>query len=233
MFCPDSEFPAPYYVLDLSVDEVQKIGDFGDVWLWHMDAEEDMLVAIEIDWDKHPPEVQQTKLTFTGQLLDKKHFSLLPSGRGPEETRFRADPWRFGRTFGHKTVTRLHSVDDDVMMDLIYDHAVDKLSLLRINHSVPPKATLFIQTFALLTPYISYQLNLRRERFHICNTANSTSALHRYQPDCREFISDEITPIGDREVLGLVSDYGIQLWFFNPNFVPELPDEYSFRAKRM
>lgn len=36
-------------------------GPFLNLWLWHADAEDNVLVTFEIDWDAHPPEVQQTK----------------------------------------------------------------------------------------------------------------------------------------------------------------------------
>lgn len=41
--------------------------------------------------------------------------------------------------------------------------------------------------------------------------------------------SDEIDKaFGDREVFGLATDIGIQLWFFNPNFAPDLPGTGPF-----
>ena len=30
-------------------------------------------------------------------------------------------------------------------------------------------------------------------------------------------------PFGDREVFGVATKDGIQFWFFNPNFTPDLP----------
>lgn len=33
---------------------------------------------------------------------------------------------------------------------------------------------------------------------------------------------------GDHEVFGVSSEEGVQLWFFNPNFVPGLPDARPF-----
>lgn len=33
---------------------------------------------------------------------------------------------------------------------------------------------------------------------------------------------------GDHEVFGVANEDGIQLWFFNPNFTPDIPDAESF-----
>jgi len=96
--------------------------------------DEDDLVAIEIDWDKRPLEVQQTRLAFTGELLDKKHFSLSLSGRSLDNTKLGL----IGRTFGHKAIIRV--TDENAMLDLVYDRAVDKLSLRLIDWPSPPKA---------------------------------------------------------------------------------------------
>ncbi|KAL1990764.1 hypothetical protein VTN49DRAFT_6603 [Thermomyces lanuginosus] len=46
-------------------------------------------------------------------------------------------------------------------------------------------------------------------------------------------LSPEEGPIrvfGDHEVFGLASDDGAQLWFFNPNFVPDVPNAHPFLA---
>jgi len=34
-------------------------------------------------------------------------------------------------------------------------------------------------------------------------------------------------PIGDREVLCLISHEGIRLWFFNPSVVPDFLDDFT------
>lgn len=220
------EPPFPIYIWDLSEDQIRKIGDFGDVWLWHMDAHENVLVTFEIDRNKRPLEVHQTKLTLTGQLLDKKHFSLSVSGRGLDDSKLIKDI----RPFGRKTVTRLISMDEDVMMELMYDHAVDKLSFRWIDHLLPPKTTELSRLCEMLTPHVSYQWNSDLNGFHVCNTANGTSSMHSYQADIREVTPSEKQPFGDREVVGLVSPDGIQLWFFNPNFAPDFPKQFAFRA---
>lgn len=40
----------------------------------HMDPDENILVAFEIDWDPDPPNVQQTKWALTGRLLDTQQM---------------------------------------------------------------------------------------------------------------------------------------------------------------
>ena len=35
---------------------------------------------------------------------------------------------------------------------------------------------------------------------------------------------EAVKPFGDQEVFGLAGDGGVELWFFNPNFVPDLRD---------
>lgn len=67
-----------------------------------MDVDENILVVFEIDWEKRPPEVQQTKWALTGGLLDKKHFPLSLSGCDLHETKLQPRH-RSSRTFGHKT----------------------------------------------------------------------------------------------------------------------------------
>lgn len=252
--------PTPIYIWDLSTDDIQEIGSFCELWLWHMDVDENVLVTFEIDWDKYyPPEVQQTKWTLTGRLLDRKHFHLPPPGRRVDEVGF--PPGGLSpnhRTFGHKTVTQLFSRTDDklTMMDLMYDYAIDKLSLRWNDEALPIETTDSTEFCELIiphmiTPYITYQWIHHLNRFDICNAADGTITLHPYQLDIREVrtcdkvipnsrprarfgteLSEQprMLPLGDREVFALVSYDGIQLWFFNPNFVPNVPGTMPFRA---
>lgn len=195
------EPPFPIYIWDLSVDQVRKIGDFGDVWLWHMDADENVLVTFEMNRSKRPLEVQQTKLTLTGQLLEKKQFSLSVSGPGLDDPKLIKDI----RPFGRKTVTRLASMNEDVTMVLMYDHAIDELSLRWIDHLLPPKTTELSRLCEMLTPHIFYQWNSDLNRVHVSNTATGTSSMRSYQADVREVTPSEKQPFGDREVLGTQS----------------------------
>lgn len=39
-----------------------------------------------------------------------------------------------------------------------------------------------------------------------------------------------IVPFGDHEVFGLASNDGVQIWFFNPHFAPDLPDAQPVSA---
>lgn len=67
----------PVCVWDLSSNHFQKIGTFSSLSLYHVNTSENLLVLFEINWEKQPPEVQQSKWTIsTGQLREKKIFHL-------------------------------------------------------------------------------------------------------------------------------------------------------------
>lgn len=55
------EQPHPIAVCNMRTGQWHETGPFLNLWLWHADAEDNVLVTFEIDWDAHPPEVQQTK----------------------------------------------------------------------------------------------------------------------------------------------------------------------------
>lgn len=92
----------PIYIWDLRANKVHEVGSFRDVSLWHMDVDKNILVIFQIDWDRNLPEVQQTKRTLTGELLDRKHFHLPLSGDWPEGMRFIPARESRRRTFGQK-----------------------------------------------------------------------------------------------------------------------------------
>lgn len=149
------------------------------------------------------------------------------------------------RTFGHKTITRLYLTDDrKFVMDLMYDYTGDKLSFQWIDHPLP----LDSWSWDMLTPYITYEWNSRVSRLDIYNTTNGTTTMNSRQIDIREVCSSELLHehshqsniedgiahvqlAGNSEVLCLASDEIIQLWFFNPKFVPDLLDSTSFPTK--
>lgn len=68
-------------IWDLSSDSFRKLGRFSDLWLWHIGPDGDMLVAFEVDWGKYPLEVQKTKWTLGGWLLERNRFLLSRSDR--------------------------------------------------------------------------------------------------------------------------------------------------------
>lgn len=50
------------HVWNVTSNHIQKkIGQFTDLWLWHVNTDENMLVTFEIDMDMDPPLVQQSK----------------------------------------------------------------------------------------------------------------------------------------------------------------------------
>lgn len=149
------------HIWDLGADQVGQIGQVCNFaegnWL-HIAADDNVLVGFEINWDVDPPEVQQTKWTLAGQMLERKYVRLsLSSVRGLDITRF--PPRRhFSRTFGNITVSRLSSWrDGGDMMDLIYDYAADKLTLRWIDDYLPPFDCEYHRI--LVTPYVSYEWN--------------------------------------------------------------------------
>lgn len=224
------------YIWDLSADRVGIIDNIGEVWLWHMDTDRNLLVTFEIDWEKHPAEVQQTEWTLRGRPFNRKRFALPLSGHYPgqlDETKFIPETDCLNHTFAHKTVARLVSkVEENVMMDLVYDCPINKLSARWIDHDLPPKASYnLLHCCDLLTPYISYQWNASLGQLHICNTANNTSRMRLYQWECREIQGGEKEPFGDQEVLCLFSPDGVQIWCFNPNFIPSLLKDNSVEER--
>lgn len=77
----------PIFVWDLSSDQVHEFGSFSGLWLWHADADQNVLVTIEINWSAHPPEVQQTKWALIGgEPIHRKHFHLSLGDRHLEES---------------------------------------------------------------------------------------------------------------------------------------------------
>lgn len=234
----------PIYIWDLRANKVHEVGSFRDVSLWHMDVDKNILVIFQIDWDRNLPEVQQTKRTLTGELLDRKHFHLPLSGDWPEGMRFIPARESRRRTFGQKTRTRLFSeIDENGLIDLIYDYTLDKLSA-RWGASEFSKSIRNFGLYQILTPYIAYQWNITQRQIEITDVANNTATLHPYQPEVREMGTRRtlwhwkrlgyrpeliyIILFGNCEVFGLLGYDGIQLWFFNPNFVPDIPDTGHF-----
>lgn len=241
------EDPASIAVWDLSMNQIREIGeyfDFGKPWLWHLEAEENMLVGFEFSWDTEPPEVRQTKWSLTGRLLDRKFFNL-SLGRRLDDTRF-SPHVRLSRTFGHKTITRLYlTKSGKFTMDLVYDYASDKLSLQWVDRR-PRIDTRW--TWDLLTPYISYEWDGYTNQLYIYDTTNGTTAMRSRHIDVPEVYESELLHehgrqsnqliiegrdpgmqlFGNREVLCLAGDNVVQLWFFNPNFVPDLRDSTQF-----
>lgn len=237
------EESVPFWVWDLGADHVLSIGSFNSVIFWHMDASENVLVVFEINRDYEPPLVQQTKWSLNGgEQLDCKTFPLSLDGRSVSgKNIFRA--WH--RTYGRKTIAQLSVKKAGVAMLLTYDHALDRLSTRWINCGDPIDDYDFSGPRIPLCPRFFYRWATWCERIAVSDTATGTTTLHPYQLDTREvsarrslnarrplpFYSPNVTrivmscfvPFGDNEVFGLASDDGTQLWFFNPDFTPDLP----------
>ena len=151
-----------------------------------------------------------------------------------------SETWR--RNFGHKTVMGLRIHRGFVML-VTYDHAVDQLSLRLVDFTKPvPYSSLLA---APLARDIVYCWEHEPGEIAVHDVAAGTTTMHPYRLDAREIINRSIftlsarqppslgrdgsvwkkvapvmMPFGDSELLGLPSQDGLQLWFFNPDFAP-------------
>ena len=208
----------PVYVWDLSSNHFQEIGNFTNLTLHHGDVSENLLVLFEINWEKQPPEVHQSKWTMTtGQLREKKNFHLpMPPGLDKYRPKFDNEPCC---TFGHKTVVQVYSeTDPTTTIHLEYDYAVDRLSVQWIRSDLPfdnvGKWSIY------LAPYLTYRFTYETAQPAVYDATTGIAA--------RDLVNRAPkfnSAFGDSEVFGLGGDDGVQLWFFNPKFVPSLPAE--------
>ena len=92
---------------------------------------------------------------------------------------------------------------------------------------------------AILCPRIAYICNSYLSPVQIHDLENGTIKeqwyqLHAGEVNIRKWLlrtpfSETPLPLfGDHEVFGVANEDGIQLWFFNPNFTPDIPDAESF-----
>ena len=233
---PQNE-PYPVYVWDLTSNHVQEIGRFSNFRMCHVDAAESVLVAFEINWEKQPPEVEQTKwATMTGQRLEKRNFDLpMPEDRPKYRPHFDRDTWS---TYGHKTVAQLFfGTDRYAAIHLEYDYSDDRLNVRWIHCAESTDVSM--DRSAFLTRHLVYRSTMTRQ-VAICNATTGAVTLHscplRLATDgfmvrtwweaLQHRTRNQLFHVcGDREVVGLANDAGVELWLFNPNFVPNLdPD---------
>lgn len=244
------------YVWDLRSDESRVIRPVSDLCLWHTEQDENVLVTFEIDWDADPPKVQQTKWQLNnGEQLDRKKFNLSQGGRRVKKSELRRTPNDWYRSYDHKTVTELHfSNDPFATLHLVYDHTLDRLSVRWVESSMPINQFAFPGNCGSLTPHIIYRWVHHLRGIGVYDATTGFATVHPYQLDSREVrarnlldarrrlpptprpientdhFRSSLQPFGDREVFGVASENGIQLWFFNPDFAPELKDVVPFLA---
>lgn len=243
--CPVQAFgrPSHVYVWDLSSNHIQEIGSFVSLQLWHVDAIENMFVAFEVNWKswrKQLPKVQQTKWeTKTGQLLDKKIFDLPLPAETPRLGHTQYGGFHPYYTFGHKTATQIFLYDDwpatklPATMHLEYDYAADRLSVRKVRDCFNNYSS-----SAYLLPNLVYRSSTKTGRCQVSvfNATTGEVTLHSVQSSTslnsfpqQKWGAASGNPLevvfGDREVFGWANDTGVQLWFFNPRFVPDgIPD---------
>lgn len=165
----ETKQPYPIYIWDLGLDRFLTIGSFSNLRLWHVDLDENRLVAFEIGSSRDQLEVEQTKWALNGEPLGKKHFHLSVPNYDSKEIHsqlpiFNADLDNSSiLTFGHKTVLPMEYVGK-AAMDLIYDNSIGKLSI-RLNNSDQPDFANDLYVFR--TPDVIYywqRLHGRLER---------------------------------------------------------------------
>lgn len=252
IYCVADEPPSPISVWDLSTDHIQEIGSFHEPDLWHVDLDKNVLVVFEIKWKEWPLEVQQTKWTLTGELLDKKDFNLsLPDCYADFASKRISVVFNcFSRAYGDKTITRIQSKRNGRLMDLIYNQTNEELSVRIIDPSQLIMRNPYWNYCAFSTTDIIYRWNNSRGHVEIFDVVRRTSTtrpyrLHTQEGRIRELLAlpgkkhesaidsngTFIVPFGDHEVFGLASNDGVQVWFFNPNFAPDLPDAQPVSAE--
>lgn len=191
----------PVYIWDLSSDRFQKINTFSDLFLWHLDADDGILVAFEIDWDKRPPAVRETKWTMTGRVVERKHFPLsLSDYRVNREILEPSKDFiqltvdtNTDSAFGHhKTVTQLRYSDPrcgNCWISLTYDHTVDKLSA-RWDDDFPPVYDMTnTPVIATLSPKIMYRWDRFLKVLQLFYRELGMMDMKPYQLDAREVLT--------------------------------------------
>ncbi|KAL1995419.1 hypothetical protein VTN49DRAFT_1606 [Thermomyces lanuginosus] len=219
-----SRWPEPIYIWDLRRNHVQKIGNFSRLSLYYVSAIENVLVTFERVGLDQPPKMQQTKWKTTdGQLLEEKVFYLHLPADCPK--RYFISP-SFCRISSRKSVAYFMEYFDNLaMMCLEYDHAVDRLSVRCANDDLARN---------IVYCYFDGTRNVA-----VCDAAAGKVTLHPVRFRGNRIIrirtvsnsrprdpynAAYFTTFGDREVFGLANKHGIQLWFFNPSFVPDPRD---------
>lgn len=228
----------PIFVWDLGSNHVHEFGSFTDLWLWHVNAEQNVLVTFEINWDAHPPEVQQTDWTLlSGELIHQKHFHLSLGDRRIEEPLVVK---QFQKQFHGRNHTYGFNAAGNPLIHLTYDRAVDQLSVRLINCI---ESRVGFHTF--LASFLTYYWAKEPREVLVYNALSGTMNVRPYQLDIREvhlrsyFCTsspyarsrrNDFNCCGDREVYCMAGADGMQLWFFNPDFLPDIPNAEPFLA---
>lgn len=217
----DDYQPNSVVVWDTFQDDVRVVGSFRKLWLFYLDMNEKLLVAFTRGDDDKPLTLEQTKWALNGQKLDTKLVQLSPPGR-----RFLWNDAKnmseCAQLYCRKKVTKFLAWDSNHdMLHVTYNPAMDKLSARLVQ---TPKElwqnSHWDRTCVLLTHSIVYGL-LEARKLYIYNALDGNTTIIPYQRDMREISGNDmhVQTFGDREVFGVVSHDGTQLWFFNPNFV--------------
>lgn len=218
----------PAYVWDLAMNHVQEIGNFSNLRLCHVDAADNILVAFECKADQ-PSEVQQTKWSITtGDLLEKKVFALPIPTDCPVFTNLELfrNPCR---TYGRKTVAQSMFWNDHAPIYLEYDYAIDQLSVRWIDNAEVISRRGQIYRCVYLTRNLVYRFLTETMEVVVYNITTGAETLQpmlseqgEQHPLIRDTERRNFNVFGDREVFGVANEIGLELWFFNPKFTPDL-----------
>lgn len=201
----------------------------------HLATDEDLLVTFQINWKNPWPVTRQCKwMLTTGELLEEKQFSLSLADRfdiSPDQREIAAFK-DFSSSFSHRTVRRhvLSRRGDKDDLLVMYDYAVDELSARWIECACLYREPHKFYSPAILAPNIVYYYALDINQPAVYDVVSSTTTLLPDKLDervaaGRTWLEGHLQSFGDQEVFGLSSDGGIELWFFNPKFLPDIPGE--------
>lgn len=145
------------------------------------------------------------------------------------------------RTYGSKTVSQLFLKTEKYLYATIhmeYDYSDDQLSVRWIYATDPLDKDAHRYHSTSLTPYLVYRWTGIPRPPAIYDTAAGTAILH--SKDMLDFrvitrnlgagiphlksLVPSLRCFSDREVLGLAGEGGIEFFFFNPNFNPNVPE---------
>lgn len=231
---PPNGYSYPLFVWDLSSNHIHEIGSFSNLWLCHLDPVENVLVAFQIDLDKQPPEVQQTKWKITTrQLLAKKKFTLPVPANCPFEPCFLLG--YTNRTYGRITVSQdIVESHSNTTMRLEYDYVADWLTVRRGFRDEPIGHEKY-ERCANLTRHLTYRTTWRGNQLAIYNAMTGKVTLHQIplldgpENEHRTLLNLKngqraVYLCGNPEVFVMADQTGAELWFFNPNFIPTLSE---------
>lgn len=228
MFCRWQGGSKPVIVWDTYHDDVRRIGKFCNLWLVHLDTVDDVLSVFTLSEHGDSPLVQLEQTIWL--LSGKKLYTRLVQLKTPGPRRL---VWKDIQnnlrecTVSHSRDRIVQFLTKEVGSDMLYvtyDRAMDKLSARWIEYPMDKPSARWISRFdsgdsVLLSQSLVCRW-LEPNRILFYNAASDFSTIIPYQMHVREDYTDgySLRPFGDREVFGIQTFRGTQLWLFNPEF---------------